>query len=69
MIRHLAGKVGGALVSLLFVVALGFLLFRVIPGDPVVAMTRGRPVTGTSSPSCARGWAWTSRWTSSSSTT
>nr|WP_033439902.1 ABC transporter permease [Saccharothrix sp. NRRL B-16314] len=46
VIRHLAGKVGGALVSLLFVVALGFLLFRVIPGDPVVAMTRGRPVTG-----------------------
>ncbi|MGM1061960.1 ABC transporter permease [Saccharothrix sp. Mg75] len=44
MIKHLAGKLGGALASLAFVVVLGFLLFRVIPGDPVVTMTRGRPV-------------------------
>lgn len=45
-VRYVAGKVGGALVSLVFVVVLGFLLFRVIPGDPVVTMTKGRPVTG-----------------------
>ncbi|MBY8848825.1 ABC transporter permease [Saccharothrix longispora] len=44
MTRYLAGKLGGALVSLALVVVLGFLLFRVIPGDPVVTMTRGRPV-------------------------
>jgi peptide/nickel transport system permease protein len=43
--RYVAGKIGGALVSLALVVVLGFLLFRVIPGDPVVTMTRGRPVT------------------------
>lgn len=44
--RHLVGKLGGALVSLALVVVLGFLLFRVIPGDPVIAQTKGRPVTG-----------------------
>jgi len=43
--RYLAVRLGGALVSLALVVGLGFLLFRVIPGDPVVTMTRGRPVT------------------------
>jgi peptide/nickel transport system permease protein len=46
MSRHVAGKLGGALVSFGFVVVLGFLLFRVVPGDPVVTMTRGRPVSG-----------------------
>ncbi|GAA1346097.1 ABC transporter permease [Saccharothrix algeriensis] len=45
MRRYLAVRLGGALVSLALVVGLGFLLFRVIPGDPVVTMTRGRPVT------------------------
>jgi peptide/nickel transport system permease protein len=30
---------------LLFVVLIGFLLFRVLPGDPVLALTRGRPTT------------------------
>ncbi|MGH3980617.1 MAG: ABC transporter permease [Pseudonocardiaceae bacterium] len=34
------------LASVVFVVVLGFFLFRVLPGDPVVTMTRGRPVTG-----------------------
>ncbi|ATE54872.1 ABC transporter permease [Actinosynnema pretiosum] len=43
--RYLLGKLAGAAASLVLVVVLGFLLFRVIPGDPVVAMTRGRPVT------------------------
>lgn len=42
--RYVLGKLGGALLSVLFVVVLGFLLFRIIPGDPVVTMTRGRPV-------------------------
>lgn len=42
--RFLLGKLGNALASLVLVVVLGFLLFRMIPGDPVVSMTRGRPV-------------------------
>lgn len=43
--RFVAGKVGGALASLVFVVVLGFLLFRMIPGDPVATMTRDRPTS------------------------
>ncbi|WP_407936544.1 ABC transporter permease [Lentzea tibetensis] len=42
---RIAGKLGGAVVSLSMVVVLGFFLFRVIPGDPVVSWTRGRPTT------------------------
>jgi peptide/nickel transport system permease protein len=38
-------KAGGALVSLLLMTVLGFVLFRVLPGDPAVSMTRDRPVT------------------------
>jgi peptide/nickel transport system permease protein len=37
--------VAGMVVNLLAVLLLGFLLFRVLPGDPVTEMTRGRPVT------------------------
>ena len=37
-------KLGGALVSLVLVVVLGFLLFRVLPGDPVLTMTRDHSV-------------------------
>ena len=44
-LRYVAGKLGGALVSLGAVVVLGFFLFRMIPGDPTVTMTRGRDVT------------------------
>lgn len=43
--RYLAGKLAGAAVSLMFVFVLSFLLFRVIPGDPVLTMTHGAPVT------------------------
>ena len=46
--HHLAHRLGprlvGGLLSLLSVVVLGFFLFRVLPGDPVLTMTRGRPV-------------------------
>ncbi|GLZ28315.1 ABC transporter permease [Lentzea sp. NBRC 105346] len=42
---RIAGKLLGAGVSLGMIVVLGFLLFRVIPGDPVVSWARGRPVT------------------------
>ncbi|NIH83421.1 ABC transporter permease subunit [Amycolatopsis granulosa] len=43
--RFLLGKLGGAAGSLLLVVALGFLLFRMIPGDPVTTLTRDRPTS------------------------
>lgn len=43
--RYLALKTGGALVSLALVVVLGFFMFRVIPGDPAINMTRGRQVS------------------------
>jgi len=43
-VRHLATKLGGAVVSLLMVIVLGFFLFRVLPGDPVKTITRGAPV-------------------------
>jgi peptide/nickel transport system permease protein len=46
VLRYLLTKIGGALMSVALVVVLGFLLFRVMPGDPVTTMTRGRPVTG-----------------------
>ncbi len=43
--RFVATKLGGAVISLLMVVVLGFFLFRVIPGDPVKTMTRDHPAT------------------------
>lgn len=43
--RYVAGKVGGAALSLGLIAVLGFLLFRALPGDPVTTMTRGRPVS------------------------
>ena len=43
--RYLLTKLGGAIISLFMVVVLGFILFRVMPGDPVKTMTRGHPVT------------------------
>jgi peptide/nickel transport system permease protein len=46
VLGYLLTKIGGALVSIGMVVVLGFLLFRVMPGDPVTLMNRGRPVTG-----------------------
>lgn len=44
-IRYLAGKLAGAVLSLVAVMLAGFFLFRVLPGDPVRTMTHGRPVT------------------------
>jgi peptide/nickel transport system permease protein len=43
--RFVAVKLGGAAISLLLVVVLGFFLFRVLPGDPVKTMTRDHPTT------------------------
>ena len=44
-LRYVLSKLGGALVSLLAVVFSGFFLFRILPGDPVRALTRDRPVS------------------------
>jgi peptide/nickel transport system permease protein len=44
LLRYAAGRTGGALASLLAVALSGFFLFRVLPGDPVRALTRGRQV-------------------------
>jgi len=44
-VRYVLMKVGGGLISLALVVVLGFLLFRVLPGDVIQTMFRGRPAT------------------------
>jgi peptide/nickel transport system permease protein len=43
-IRWVVGRIGGAAVSLGVIVVAAFALFRILPGDPVRAMTRGRAV-------------------------
>lgn len=42
-LRYVLTKIGGGLISLALVIVLGFLLFRVLPGDYVNTMFRGRP--------------------------
>ncbi|MFJ2111026.1 MULTISPECIES: ABC transporter permease [unclassified Streptomyces] len=42
---HVAGKLGGAVISLFAVLVTSFFLFRIIPGDPVKAMTHGVPTS------------------------
>ncbi|WP_017598761.1 ABC transporter permease [Nocardiopsis lucentensis] len=42
---YVSGKLLTAVVSLAAVVVAGFFLFRILPGDPVRAMTEGREVT------------------------
>ncbi|WP_344412654.1 ABC transporter permease [Amycolatopsis minnesotensis] len=43
--RFVLRKVLEGLVSLVLVVVLGFLLFRLIPGDPIASLTRDRPTS------------------------
>ncbi|WP_179956993.1 ABC transporter permease [Amycolatopsis anabasis] len=43
--RFVLTKIAEGLGSLVLVVVLGFLLFRMIPGDPVATMTRDRPTS------------------------
>lgn len=43
--RYVLGRLGTAVVSLFAVIVAGFFLFRILPGDPVRAMTEGREVT------------------------
>ncbi|MFE9252343.1 ABC transporter permease [Streptomyces sp. NPDC007088] len=44
-LRYVAGKLLGAVVSLFAVLVTSFFLFRLIPGDPVKAMTGGKQVS------------------------
>ncbi|GAA3735761.1 ABC transporter permease [Salinactinospora qingdaonensis] len=44
-LRYIGGRLLSSAVSLLAVMVTGFFLFRILPGDPVLAMTRGRAVT------------------------
>ncbi|MFI6349905.1 ABC transporter permease [Streptomyces sp. NPDC050560] len=44
-LRYVAGKLGGAIVSLFAVLVTSFFLFRLIPGDPVKYLTGGRQVS------------------------
>lgn len=44
-VRYVLSKIFGAILSMVFVIVLGFLLFRVLPGDPIQTMTRGRPAS------------------------
>ncbi|SHG96834.1 peptide/nickel transport system permease protein [Jatrophihabitans endophyticus] len=44
-LRYLGGKLLGAVVSLFVTLNIGFLLFNVIPSDPVGTITRGRQVS------------------------
>jgi peptide/nickel transport system permease protein len=39
--RYLLGKVGQALLTLLFILTFNFFLFRILPGDPVRLLTKG----------------------------
>lgn len=45
--RYIAGKAGGALISIVMVVFLGFFAFRILPGDAVSNATAGRQVSDT----------------------
>lgn len=44
-LQYVAGKLGGAAVSLFAVLVTSFFLFRLIPGDPVKQMTGGKRVS------------------------
>ncbi|MEN3284891.1 MAG: peptide/nickel transport system permease protein, partial [Solirubrobacteraceae bacterium] len=43
--RFVSGKVLGALATLAFVVCFNFFLFRIVQGDPVATLFRGRNLT------------------------
>lgn len=44
-LRYIALKAGGAFISLIMVVILGFFAFRILPGDPVRSLADGRRVS------------------------
>ncbi|MDQ0614128.1 peptide/nickel transport system permease protein [Microbacterium sp. W4I4] len=44
-LKYALTKIGGALISLVMVIILGFFAFKILPGDPVKAMARDRPMS------------------------
>ena len=44
-VPYLARKVGAALVSFFMLLVVGFIIFSLMPADPVSALTRGRPTS------------------------
>lgn len=44
-IRYLLSKLGGAAISMVLVILLGFFAFKLIPGDPVARMAKERPMS------------------------
>lgn len=44
-LSYLGRKLGGAAISMLMVILLGFFAFRILPGDPVAKIARERPMT------------------------
>lgn len=44
-LRYALSKIGGALLSIAMVIVATFFLFRLIPGDPVIAYTRDVPLS------------------------
>jgi peptide/nickel transport system permease protein len=43
--RYLASKVITAIISFLFTLVIGFVMFSIMPSDPVATLTRGRPTS------------------------
>jgi peptide/nickel transport system permease protein len=43
--RYLSSKIGGAIISLVMVVLLGFFAFKIMPGDPVATVARQRSLS------------------------
>lgn len=44
-LRFFLTKLGGAAISLVMVILLGFFAFKILPGDPVAAIARQRPMS------------------------
>ena len=44
-LRYLGKRLAGAVVSFLILLAIGFVIFSVMPADPLEALTRGRPTS------------------------
>ena len=44
-LKYASSKIGGALISLVMVILLGFFAFKILPGDPARAAARDRQMT------------------------
>lgn len=44
-LKYFGTKLGGAAISMVMVILLGFFAFKILPGDPVKAMAKDKPMT------------------------